>query len=88
MHRIFLGLMLAVVEISFTFCLGHFYTAHKFSFSSLTDHKGTAYSIIDNINEPLVLFGIVTTSLLLPLEEYNIDVGKRRGYDNIEDKTY
>ena len=82
--RVFLGLTLAAVESLVASYLGYFYIAHKFSSSSLTDHKSIVYNIIDNINEPLGLFGIVTTSLLLPLEEYNIDVGKRRDYDNIE----
>ena len=83
--RITLGLILAAVEIVLAFVLGISYAQHRLSHGSLIDHESTIYIVFDHINEPLVLFGIVTTSLLLPLEEY-IDVGERKGYSKVKGK--
>ena len=76
--RITLAIILAIVEFIIGVTIGAAYAQHRLSNGTLTDHKSTAYKLFEHLNEPLVVVGIVTTSLLLPLEEFAIVGG--RGY--------
>ena len=76
--RIILAVILAIIEFFIGITIGAAYAQHRLTNGTLTDHKSTGYTIFEHLNEPLVVVGIVTTSLLLPLEEFAIIGG--RGY--------
>ena len=68
--RICFALILALFEVGLGFTIGASYARHWLSYGTLTDHKSIIYKVFEILNEPLVVLGIVTTSLLLPLENY------------------
>ena len=68
--RICFALILALFEVGLGFTIGASYAQHWLSYGTLTDHKSIMYKVFEIFNEPLVALGVVTTSLLLPLENY------------------
>ena len=70
--RIVFAVILAACETSIGFTIGIAYAQHKLTNSALTDHKSTTYKVFEHLNEPLVALGIVTTGLLLPLENMHL----------------
>ena len=79
--RICLAMMVALVEVVCAFVLGSTYAKHQLTYGSFNDHTSNLYKIFSHFNIPLVVFGIATTSLLIPLEDYVPD------YEEIEDQN-
>jgi hypothetical protein len=78
--RICFALVLAICEVCIGIGIGVSYAQHWLSYGTLTDHKSPQYKVFENFNEPLVVLGIVTTSLLLPLENY-VPVQRKEKYE-------
>ena len=81
--RICIALLLAAAESSFGIVIGVAYAKHWLSIGTLADHKSTLYKVFEILNEPLVVIGVVTTALLLPLENYATISGEQ-GYEIID----
>ena len=84
--RICFALLLAAFEVGFGLTIGTAYAQHWLTYGTLTDHKSKEYKVFELLNEPLVVLGIVTTSLLLPLENY-VPVEKKENYEKLSGNT-
>ena len=84
--RIGFAVILAVIEVIIGFIIGSAYALHLLTNGTLTDHDKIEYKIFEHLNEPLVVLGIVTTSLLLPLEKY-VPIQKKENYNTVSGDT-
>ena len=84
--RICFALFLALSEVGLGFTIGASYAKHQLSYGTLTDHKSIKYKVFEILNEPLVVLGVVTTGLLLTLENY-IPTQKKENYKELSGNT-
>ena len=84
--RIFFVLLLTGLEASFGLAIGVAYARHRLTYGTLTDHNSSAYKLFEHLNEPLVVIGIIITSLLLPLENY-LPVQEKANYERLSGHT-
>ena len=81
--RICFAVILALCEVVIGCAIGTSYAQHWLSYGTLTDHQSIQYKVFEILNEPLVVLGIVTTSLLLPLENY-VPIQKKENYKELD----
>ena len=70
--RQMIALALTIIEMAVAVIIICFYVKHPESIGSISHHNTLGYKIFHYLNRPLIIFGMVTTSLFLPLEDYYV----------------